>query len=207
MQYVKREFKNLADHLKTNVSGLYNLTEVPKRKAIEKALKQAYDPNLFTQHVYPRNQAWTDLLTTPQLFAYNDKYTQVGPTFMGAMEAFATLDGDAIVAGVPYERIPGATLKDKRNLILNMPIDSVADAIKSGGFITKMDCSAVVVLPTGFIFLFASQGCRGLRWTLNSDAGDKERNIMMLKKILECYPELSNASRGYMQYQQYLEVM
>eukprot|EP00972_Heterocapsa_arctica_P055914 8247635-Heterocapsa_arctica.AAC.1 len=53
-------------------------------------------------------------------YAFKQNYVTVNVSHMGMMEARAVFEGSCFIAGVPYESVPGQTMKDKRVALATM---------------------------------------------------------------------------------------
>ena len=83
-------------------------------------------------------------------------------------------------------------------MLMKMSIDNVDDLVQqSGGFILhNRSGGGPAVLPSGFMYMMASTGHVGLRWTLGSDDADTVRVRRGLSSLLGAFPELRDPNQG-----------
>jgi hypothetical protein len=200
MPSVKKKWKDLVTHLRTNKSGQSPAFDGTTIKKVVKALKGAFDPSLFST-LPVGTQEWAPLVYSPVMFGYANHFVQVGFPHMCCMEARMLFDGQETIIGLPYERLPGATLKEKRAMLFSAPMDVLASHISGfGGFAIAHDNTQIVVVPTGFVIITISTGCIGLRWSMSSDDADTNRVKLGLDKLITSFPEMGNASTGHSQW-------
>jgi hypothetical protein len=203
--YSKKAFRDITTHLKENEWGVINMSEPPKRKKIVSFLKAAYDATLFNRLPVPHNEDWPTVLYEPQFFGMAKSFTYVGMSPFAAMEARLMLEGTQIVAGIAYDKCPGETMKDKRNNMYKLHIDELKPLIVNFGFITSCDSSKLIVLPTGFMIMIAAATAGwGVRWGMSSDEHDTGRVKMLLRLMLDAFPELKHPSAHHSPFYDYL---
>ena len=117
------------------------------------------------------------------------------------------LEGEMVIAGIPVERIAGSNLNEKRNLVLHTASEGIEALVAAGGYCFKQTITSVAVLPTGFLHIVASKGCKGIRWSLSSDAGDRARVITMLGDFVANFQEARNPSSGNPQFLEFLQCL
>ena len=128
--------------------------------------------------------------------AATDTSLTVGFPHFASMEVRVLIEGSEVIVGIPVSKIPGDLLRDKRNFLLKQAIDDIQRLVEDGGFIAVHDHTKPLLLPTGFVYIYASRGYAGLRWSCSSDEGDTTRNMMNLEMLLESFPELRKESLG-----------
>jgi hypothetical protein len=203
--FAKKAFKDITSYLKSNDWGVINMSEPPKRKKIVGFLKAAYDATLFNRLPVPHNEDWPTVLYEPQFYGMAKSFTYVGLCPFAAMEARLMLEGTQIIAGISYDKCPGETMKDKRNNIYKLHIDDLKPLIVNSGFITSSDPSKLIVLPTGFMIMIAAATAGwGVRWGMSSDDHDTGRVKMLLRLMLDAFPELKHPAAHHSPFYDYL---
>ena len=77
-----------------------------------------------------------------------------------------------------------------------MTIDQLLEIVGDKGFVHVHSAATAVVIPTGFLIIIASTGCKGLRWSLCADDADQQRARVQLNELLVCYPGLAAPNLG-----------
>ena len=121
---------------------------------------------------------------------------QVGYAHFAAMELRVVLKGSETIIGIVPEKIPGANAKEKRKALFSSPFDTVQKLVADGGFAFEHGDDKAAVLPTGYFYAIASEGCTLLRWSLSSDDNDTHRQAKCLKDLLDSFPELRKPNLG-----------
>jgi hypothetical protein len=203
----KRSVKEVMEHLRVNSSGLQMMLDEPTRKKFRKVVKEGFDDGICTQLSLPA-QDWAPKVYSPWYFGYARSYVNVQVPHMGAMEARLLLEGDEIVAGIPFEHCEGATLREKVRSVKDIGFDRLRTLITgSGGFACHHDTTKLLVVPTGFLLLIASPAALGVRWSMAGGDSDADRVKHALGGVLNSYLEMGNASTGYSQWRDWLNSM
>ena len=204
--YIKSGLKQLGTVIATSSKwAVWSMRETPKRKKVERILTRAFEPDLFCKLVLPRGIAWADAVFDPQLYATRSQHISVGLTPFAVMEARLLLSGKEMVCGIPIEKVPGETIKDKRQSLFRSTIDNIKMLIAQGVFFVTYESMRVCTIPTGFFIITASDSAQGIRWGMSSDEADSQRVALHLKALLSSFPELKNASTGHGQFLEYLQ--
>jgi hypothetical protein len=203
--YIKSGLKQLGTVVATSSKwAVWSMREAPKRKKVEKILTKAFEPDLFCKLVLPKDIEWANTVFDPQLYATRSQHVSVGLTPFAVMEARLLLSGKEMVCGIPIEKVPGDTIKDKRQSLFRSTIDNIKMLIAQGGFFVAYESMRVCTIPTGFFIITASDSAQGIRWGMSSDEADSQRAALHLKALLSSFPELKNASTGHSQFLEYL---
>eukprot|EP00928_Gymnodinium_smaydae_P033106 TRINITY_DN23809_c0_g1_i2.p1 TRINITY_DN23809_c0_g1~~TRINITY_DN23809_c0_g1_i2.p1 ORF type:complete len:745 (-),score=137.97 TRINITY_DN23809_c0_g1_i2:185-2365(-) len=204
---VKKAAKAMTTHLLTHSSGVDPITDVSAEKKLFKVLKDNFDPGLFTKMIMPADTTWVSKVFPLQYYGFNPNVVYGNAAHMGLMEFRFCLEGEMIIFGVEYARIPGSTFKDKRSYLLQSNHKQIFDIGKARySFHHRQVPGQLVVLPTGFFYIYAAleKGCTGIRWSLRGDGQCTNRTQLMLEEMLSSHPELSNPSQGYSQFKDWL---
>ena len=204
--YLKKAYKDIGAHCKAHAIrwGVAKMSEVPKRKKIEKLLHKGFDSMIFTTTILPKNVDWADSIYAMQAIGMEDGFLHTGFTHLCSMEARFLIDGSEIVGGISTEAIPGHTIKDKRKFLYMSTVDTIKTLITASGWLLKHDNTQVLIIPTGFMVMMCSSGAVGLRWSMSSDDADLERVKLSLTSLLESFPEMRNPSTGHSQFLDFL---
>ena len=198
LSYIKKGQKELTEHIKSNHWGVWQLKEEPKAKKINKMLDAGFDPNVRAKVLLPAVE-WARMVFDTVMFMTGVVHVHVGLGHFCCMEARLLFEGSEIVLGIPQEKIPGSNIKEKRKHLFSATIDTLSALLAQGGFMHMHDSSKLLVLPTGFLFVFVSTGACGLRWALSSDDADTERVKAQLSALMLAFPEMKNPSTGHAQ--------
>ena len=142
-----------------------------------------------------------------QVFGFNLNHVYCGFTPFCMAEVRMLLCGKLVIAGIPFEGVPGDNTKEKRNTLLRSTIDGMRQIITEapGSFLMQLADVGAIVIPSGFmVVMAASEECLGLRWGLAGDEGDTIRVGHTLGEFLTAWPEMRNPSHGYGQLHEWL---
>ena len=116
------------------------------------------------------------------------------------------MHGKMVVAGIPYDGVPGEDAKEKRQFLVRNTIDGLRELIQTaGGFLMQLSDVGAIQIPSGFLVIMgATEECIGLRWSLAGDDQDKDRAAHVLGNFLASFPELRNPSHGLYQLHEWL---
>lgn len=207
--YVKKCMKELAAHMANSGQNYSHilLREIPKVRKITSLLKKGFDQQLFTKHVLP-DEPWAEKLLTYDIVGCAPGFTSILTTAFGGVECRLVLDGSEVIVGIPYGRVAGNTFAEKRVALTRMTIDNIRDLITSaGGFATRVKASddQIIMIPSGFVLLTASEGSKAMRWNVSADDADKARTKFMLSAVLASFPEFRQPSFSYSSFLEWLE--
>ena len=160
-------------------------------KAVERMLKRAFESQTRTITMLPQ-QPWANKIFQPEIYHTADKDVNIFTTNNGMCEARLYLSGGEDVVGLHYDDIPGDNFHAKRHAVSAMTIDQLGSIVKEKhGFATR--CAAkdekLVIIPSGRIVINASDGATYLRWGIYCDESDLGRVQLMLRSVLQAFPE------------------
>lgn len=142
-----------------------------------------------------------------QVFGFNLNHVYCGFTPFCMAEVRMLLCGKLVIAGIPFDGVPGDNAKEKRNTLLRSTIDGMRQIITEapGSFLMQLADVGAIVIPSGFmVVMAASVECLGIRWGLAGDEGDTIRVGHTLGEFLTAWPEMRNPSHGYGQLHEWL---
>ena len=142
-----------------------------------------------------------------QVFGFNLNHVYCGFTPFCMAEVRMLLCGKLVIAGIPFDGVPGDNAKAKRNTLLRSTIDGMRQIITEapGSFLTQLADVGAIVIPSGYmVVMAASVECLGIRWGLAGDEGDTIRVGHTLGEFLTAWPEMRNPSHGYGQLHEWL---
>ena len=107
------------------------------------------------------------------------------------------LSGSYVVCGIPYESVPGSSLKEKRRHLFIAQYEELKGLVANGGWMCKVEENEAVIIPSGFLHIaIAVEQTMGLRWGTSGDDDDCERVKFGLNQLMESFLETRNASVG-----------
>ena len=142
-----------------------------------------------------------------QVFGFNLNHVYCGFTPFCMAEVRMLLHGKLVIAGIPFDGVPGDNAKEKRNTLLRSTIDGMRQIIieAPGSFLMQLADVGAIMIPSGFmVVMAASEECVGLRWGVAGDEGDSIRVGHTLSQFLMASPEMRNPSHGYGQLHEWL---
>lgn len=142
-----------------------------------------------------------------QVFGFNLNHVYCGFTPFCMAEVRMLLCGKLVIAGIPFDGVPGDNAKEKRNTLLRSTIDGMRQIITEapGSFLMQLADVGAIVIPSGYmVVMAASVECLGIRWGLAGDEGDTIRVGHTLGEFLTAWPEMRNPSHGYGQLHEWL---
>ena len=166
---------------------------------VSKILASGLDPQLLTKVILPDCE-WAKRIFQPEVVGTVDRLSMVTTTHYGCCEARIVLQGEEVLLGTPYDKIPGGDLRDKRRNLCMMSIDGLTKLLETtGGFVMSLSSTleSVVVVPSGFVIITASEGCSYLRWAVAGDQQDSARVRFMLGEMMAAMPEVRSSAMGY----------
>ena len=200
----KSAAKQIAKHHKTADSGNIIIAEKNKLKRIEKVLRVSIDPALLARYGIRKEASWATKILGFSFFGRTPRYWHVGFPPHGAMVCRLQLSGSSILAGIPVDKIPGGDLKAKRRGLINVQEQELV-ALLADGFFATLKSGDLLITPTGFIVLECTESTSvGLWWTVSSDDADARRCLHQLQQMIEAYPEVRQASTGFVQFKDFL---
>ena len=202
--YVRKCCKDLDAHVRTSGSTHANivLREAPKAKRVLQILRKGFDPMLFTKLMLPDEEWALRVYQFDICFSANHN-TNIGTSQFGCTECRIMLEGSEVLVGVPFEKVPGTSFKDKRLNVTRMTVDDITTMVRdNGGFSIKLsaDDDLCAIIPSGFLLISASTHCKYLRWNISSDAQDSIRVKIMLKELLHDFPEMRADSQPHQKF-------
>ena len=182
----------------------------PACKALMKTISKSLDKVFTTAHILP-DEPWAKKVQGLEIVYINDTIShevRVTSTHFASVEARVYLDGetDDVIMGFPFEKVEGASWKEKRKSLKLLGVDDLKQLVTStGGFVVRPKKDSVVVIPSGFLMASASAECTYLRWAISSDMDDTRRVVFMLETLVAEFPEIRSASTGYSQLLEHLK--
>ena len=204
LQATKRAKKDLTAHLRHSAQGVVELRDAPTRRKLEKILRKAFDGALFTTLLLP-DLPYAEKVYTPSWFGMAAKFLHVGFAPFAVMEAKFVESGTLVVAGLAYEQVPGASLKEKRRHLFMAQYEEVKALLAQGGWVAKVETNECLVVPSGYLTVTcALEPTLGLRWGVSGDTADCDRVQFALTQLLNSFPEMRNASLGHQPFLDFL---
>ena len=122
------------------------------------------------------------------------------------MEARLVLEGAEQVFSFRMQSVPGSSLREKRQFVSHAtPQDLISLLNQEGNHYVKLHAGVgILVIPTGYLVMIASEGVRGIRWSLGADAADQARAAIWIPFLQESFPEYKKPTMGYNQLLEYL---
>ena len=201
----KSSFKNLAAHLKVEPWGVVNLQEDTKKKKLMKILAGCFDTALFARLTLPDTD-WSKLVYDLQFMGMQRGFVHAGVTHMCCMEARVLLEGTETVMGAETAKVPGVTVLEKRRWLWEANKLELLEVFRKDGFCFTHDSTKAIIIPSGFLcIIFASEGAKGVRWSVSSDTADTSRVTYGLTNLLTSFPDMKKASLGYAPFLGFLE--
>ena len=202
---VRKAAKEARKHLQTSQWGTFPFSPDVAKKIMKK-LTTSFDPLFFAKLPVPQELEWADKVYRVELFATGANFYNVSAPHLGSMEARMVFDGTITYFGLPVDEVPGRTLRDKREWLMQANVADLTKMVKEKGWACKHDHTHLMVIPSGFIVVqMCDELCYGLRWSMGSDARDSLRVKSMLKLMVDSYPELGNQSQPHSTFMAFLD--
>ena len=162
----KKAIKEILVHLKTNPSGVLHMHQEPtKLRKCKTLMFKAFDAMLMQKFPVPLTE-WAQHVHEPVWFGTKSNTVNISIGHMALTEVRFIVQGSMIVAGLPLDKCSGETIKDKRKNLMMSTIDEIGPLITSHGFCVTLDTTKAIVLPSGFLIMYAPiTDSIGLRWT------------------------------------------
>jgi hypothetical protein len=184
---VKSGVKDISKGLEKHGWAVMAVPVDKKGKKIANVLKAKYDSMLFTTSALPA-AAWSQEVYQLQLYASAQYLITIAVPHLGLMEARLAIEGSETCCAIKVELIPGQTLFDKRQWVLNACAQDLQPVVNKGVKVTN-DGTGVCVFPTGVMVISVSRGVKALRWSLSSDDADDMRVKVMIRSLVEGFEE------------------
>jgi hypothetical protein len=155
-----------------------------------------------TKRALPK-AAWTPQVFAPEVVGSCASYANVFWPSFGMMSVNMVLSGDAAYLGVPTQKVPGSSYKEKRAHLMSCNAEQLSDYAEDGGWYCRfcdglaLGGESVLVIPSGFVVILALQDARLLRWPIVADQADSQRMSDALGNLIASFPELSAAESCY----------
>ena len=175
-------------------------------KKVLKTMKDCFDTQFFTALLLPDTEQLRRVYSY-ELYSSEQRFPTAFLTNNCTIEARFYLSGSTVLAGLPYDAVPGDDVKAKRRFLSAQTIDVFRTLLTNNiGFVAvaKEPHTGILVIPSGFFLLEASAGARCLRWGVSADAGDSSRVKTMLEVVTDVYTELRGNHQPYMLLLEYL---
>ena len=180
----------------------------PKCKVIMKIIGKALDKVYSTQHVLP-DLPWAHKVACPELITIDErksKSTKICSSHFASVEVRLYLEDDDVIMGLPFDKVQGATFREKQLYLRSLSIDAMKTLIGSAsGFLMKPQAGELVVMPTGFVYASATIQTTFVRWMVSSDMDDNRRVMTMLELLTEEFSEFRQPSTGHTQFLEHLQ--
>ncbi len=109
------------------------------------------------------------------------------------------------MGAMQFLKVPGNTRKEKRRNLSVLTGDGMVTLIReTGGFVMKPQKNDVVLLPSGFVMMSASNTCVYARWVVSGDQEDARRVSSMLESLITEFTEIRNPASGRPAFVDYL---
>ncbi len=96
-------------------------------------------------------------------------------------------------------------MEEKRRNLSVLTGDGMVTLIReTGGFVMKPQKNDVVLLPSGFVMMSASNTCVYDRWVVSGDQDDARRVSSMLESLITEFTETRNPASGHPAFVEYL---
>ena len=153
----------------------------------------------------PEALDWGTKVFAPYFTGMAPSAVTVGMAHMCLAECRIIFEGSEMILGLNPNDCIGADLKEKRKNLFMCTVGVITELVRKSGFAVRHDSTQMVVLPSGFLYIIASTGCAGLRWSISCDDEDTQRVQYHLDNVLKAFPECANASQGYYQFFKWLQ--
>ena len=198
---MKKALKQIAASIKEGTTVCVQPFDVgyALMKKFEESLVIAVGAELRTKCALPK-AAWA-----PQVFALDvvgscATYANVFWPSFGMTSVNMVLSGDASYLGVPTLKVPGSSYLEKRAHLLSCNAEQLTVLAEDGGWFCRfcdgvaLGGESVLVIPSGFVVVFALQDARVLRWPIVGDQVDLQRISDALGNLIVSFPELVDES-------------
>jgi hypothetical protein len=198
---LKRVLKKIASAIKSGKTACVEPIDLGKAgmKKFEESLDIAVGPDLRTKCPLPK-AAWTPQVFTPEVVGCRSSHADVFWPKFGMMSVNMVLSGDASYLGVPTLKVPGSSYLEKRAHLLSCNAEQLTVLAEDGGWFCRfcdgvaLGGESVLVIPSGFVVVFALQDARVLRWPIVGDQVDLQRISDALGNLIVSFPELVDES-------------
>jgi len=172
-----------------------------KSRAVLRRLRKGWDATCFSAQPTPVDK-WSIQLWRPAVFASEPNQVYTGLPHYGCMNARVVLSGSQVLFGMKTQEIDGADLREKKNFMVQIGAELIAQRIaEKRAFIITAEPGVLVMLPSDILYTVATlESTVGLRWCVAGDDPECERVALSLESAMECFPELKQPARGYLQY-------
>ena len=204
---VKGAFKTLDQYLKQANWGVQEIEDNAKGKRVLGAVRKAFDPMVFSTLPVNVNSDWGKAVFRPTFMGLKKYFINVNYTPFGCMEARLAVDGSETIIGFMPDDVPplGDNWKEKREWLQRANIQDIKNMLTTKGWVARHDEKHLLVLPSGYLCVTISEGCKLIRWSLSSDARDTARVTQALGLLIQHFAELRTPSSGYLGFQRYLQ--
>ena len=138
---------------------------------------------------------WADLVFEMKAFGCDETHVSCGWTDLGMCSAQLFLEGRCAIMGLRTDRVPGQTLREKRENVLRSDAQTLSTLLADGGWYVRIESGVSVdtgrcllAVPTGFMLLQAGDKCRSLRWPFVADQADITRAKSCLQGLMDSFP-------------------
>ncbi len=184
---VKKALKDIISHLrevKGRQTAMLPMQDAPFQKKFQKTILGGFEDGVFARLIVPQTD-WAQRLYAVCFYGYASHHVAAQMSYMATMEARVLFEGTELVFGLPIGIIEGHSLKEKEDTILRSSEEQLRRMIKdTGGFAVTHDSSRLLIVPTGFLLITASNGCVGARWSVSGGDSDTLRVKQGLQSVL-----------------------
>ena len=169
-------------------------------------LKKAFDSQALTKTLLPA-ETWANKIFSPELYASEERETNIFTTNNGCCEARLYLKGEEDIIGLHYDDVPGSTFREKRSLFARMTIDNLKELVqeKNGlAYRGHFEDMRLLIIPSGRLVINASNGATYMRWGVYCDDADLARVSAMLEAVLTSFPEFKNPAYPMHKFHEFL---
>jgi hypothetical protein len=193
---MKKALKSVASGLKGGAPACTQPMDAGKSvmTKFSQTLGTLVGTELMTKCALPR-QPWSEEVFKPELIGCSDAYANVFWSPFGMISVNLVMSGDVCFLGIPSDKVPGLTFKDKRATLMRSTVDDLVRLRAEGGFFMKFidgttaDGQCMFVIPSGFAIVMAARNLRSLRWPIVADDVDTARVKYSLTNMVQSFAE------------------
>jgi hypothetical protein len=193
---MKKALKSVASGLKGGAPACTQPLDAGKAvmTKFSQTLGTLVGAELMTKCALPR-QPWSNDVFKPEVIGCSDAYANVFWNTFGMISVNLIMSGDVCFLGIPSDKVPGLTYKDKRTTLMRSTVDDLVRMRSDGGFYMKFldgastDGQCIFVIPSGFVIVMAGKNLRMLRWPIVADDVDTARVKNTLTNLVQSFPE------------------
>ncbi len=107
------------------------------------------------------------------------------------------MEGTAVLFGVPWSLIEGATPKDKLAKFMNLEAAPFLSLVHAGGFCTVLHVGDAVVIPSGCAILSVNLekvAVHGIKWPMKGSSANVKQSAQFLDEQIASFSDVPAAS-------------